>query len=320
MADNDSDCGSLSDEVVHPDGLDAAEFEQQEDEAAKRSGLNRVPVVLPPRITRLADVEVPEVDFDSQTDLWRVEIGQPLPFRTLCRQSEEIDYTDPYWIHRVGMWVLEKVNDYINNQDIAARVRNIDRSEPGNQFSYLLGVLQEDVPVSETQPDQEITPKVMEQPGQSEDQMEVNMARIAWIQEGDSVNDPDAQKSLKSRSKKEKHRPTKLIKPTTDLIERVEHLDQLMDPIHMQDDDVPGAKKRLSIHEEQLLPSVPGMRLGKRLYDHQIIGVDRLRTAFLDSRFIGHCLSDDVGLGKTVTAIAFLLSVSTPWTSHLLHD
>ena len=88
--------------------------------------------------------------------------------------------------------------------------------------------------------------------------------------------------------------------------------DRLLDLAHLSDTDLDAAKRRIGINPGALAPRTDGMMNTKTLYDHQIIGVDRIVRAFHDSRVIRHLVADEVRLGKSIQALAAMLYVSIP--------
>ncbi|KAH8692292.1 hypothetical protein BGW36DRAFT_431513 [Talaromyces proteolyticus] len=81
----------------------------------------------------------------------------------------------------------------------------------------------------------------------------------------------------------------------------------MQDGTYLQSDNLDDAKAHLSIPKEHISPRLSGIHKDYPFLDHQIIRVDRILRTYKDVRFSSHPLYNDIRLGKTFTAIAFLL-------------
>ncbi|KUL85201.1 hypothetical protein ZTR_08936 [Talaromyces verruculosus] len=128
--------------------------------------------------------------------------------------------------------------------------------------------------------------------------------RLAWAQDGEfSSRKEDGLSQEQIRDRAERY----VVRVTERDLEIASFNDGLLDLAHLGDTDLDAAKRRIGIDREALAPRIDGMVNAKTLYDHQIIGADRIVRAFHDSRVIRHLVADDVGLGKSIQALAAVL-------------
>lgn len=248
---------------------------------------------------------------------WQDEIGTPLQWLELKKRSNKFDITDPWWqnmfIKHAGQTVEKSVNR-LNGQGVldAGDISKQYQSAWQNDDAGLDPNIALEPKTSTVQPSgnqhellNDITSLLEEGRIWADELEQHHKANVVKETDGEDV---DSDKTKVSGM-------ATVIEPTQEHVDILAEQDRWADDPDLQRDNIEESLKYLRIPiptsdgQTQGL-KMPEMRPGVSLQSYQPVAANAMLDAFNDPLLIGHLNADDVGLGKTVETIAFLLRVS----------
>lgn len=280
----------------------------------------RLPVGSPPVTRRSATPAVESTEqqiSQDQPDVWRNQIGRRVEIPVVTRKANQYNPQDPWWQFKIGTWAVDRTEAHLDKYRGLANPRSALEPFDESDMPTATGTN-----ATIDLAGQKNTSIVLQPPNlKKEVLIKGHEARLAWTQDGEF--------GLTDTTMSQDQIAARASRYVTDIknsdVETAQFNDGLKDMAHLGNPDLEAAKRRLDIDLGALAPRIQGMLPSFRLYDHQVIGVDRLVTAHNDGRTQGHLVADDVGLGKSAEAVAALLHVSSPTgafptaTANLVH-
>lgn len=234
---------------------------------------------------------VPPTFDPTQCDLsWKEELMHPLERLTLEKRSETPNLTDPYWIFQHICNALDVAMISEESTDSSLEDGNME-GDKGDNSDHTGN--EKDGELDATEESSSIW-KLKKSPYDNSFYLnhETIMASGGVVQERD-ISSVDSY----------------LIVPIKATVVAFDRQQMWFDNPAYQREDHHGACKRLGIVNTDI-PKLKGMRPGMALLFWQPVAVDAMREFEANELLQGCILVDGVGLGKTMTTGAYLLSVS----------
>jgi SNF2 family DNA or RNA helicase len=253
---------------------------------------------------------------------WKEEIDKPLKWLQLKQISETYDIKDPWWQNKFIVHAQATMNELLQRQDAVNGVLdekettvNLAQPMPADD-AIELGA--HDPAAFDTNQAEEDSSDEKDDPVGHQPALFNDLQNL--LAEGDLWADELAQHEKANQAKLDRDEECdgnnfvsgmgKVITPTQDHVDLFSRQEKWADDMDLQRDNTEEAYLNLGILPNANPPKMPGMRPNIALEHWQPLVANAMLESLKDPLLTGHLNADDVGLGKTFEAIAFLLKVS----------